>query len=775
MMALLTRLMGKLSRISIATRLILLFATVVISLTAVSAYVAVKSDREVSVLERLNDRLSVRRHLIDLETGIGAYSALLEARQSVVLSQDFSGITALKQQIVETRSGVEATLQALSDRGDIDALRTGVEELRVIHDDYLRHTIEASVVPASIARRSFVAKQAALREQLEHFGPEGAMALGSLIDEFDGASRDIEALVDLVIPVAIVAASVAFLLLLVSVWRPLRRLIETIEQLDEPDSSFKIREDGPTEFSAIGRALTALRERLRAQRAAEARARENATKLQQFTDATFDVLWEIGPDLRFNWVHARKEILQPLRERVLGRTRWEAVNADPDTDPVWRRFRADLLARRPIRNFEYTGGADAWNPERWWRVSGEPFFNEDGRFGGYRGVSTDITEQKKYEQQLKRAQNMEMLGRLTSGVAHDFNNLLTVLSSNLEMLKRHGVPQDAAREMLARCQRATQRGRKLSGQLLSLGHQPEMRPERVDLCAFLQDFDELVQRTLPDEIRVTTEYEDDLPEVVVDAGLLQDALLNLVINAKDAMPDGGELRTSASRTESTVAIAVRDTGVGIDQSLRDRLFEPFFTTKSAGKGTGLGLSMVNDFAVRSGGVVEIDSAVGVGTTVTLFLPLGGAALLGAAGGERWAKDLQATVALVEEDEDLRATMRTILEVLGHQIQSFATMEEALTACRDHGATFDLLICRPLRHRTLRAESLLTTLRTRGQTTALIILVDATLEAEAAPLVASVNATVVRMPIATDILSESIQIALRAEREKTSDGEGADPR
>ncbi|MEM9761812.1 MAG: ATP-binding protein [Pseudomonadota bacterium] len=757
------RFVSLISRIGIATRLIILFGAVVAGLAAATAFITFDTERQVDALERVNDRLEVQRKLLELEAGIGAYIALLDARQSVVLNQDFAGLNTLKERLTTTRESIDQSLQSLSARGDVSGLMAEIETLREIHDRYLEHTIEASFVPALGAQRRFVEQQGKLRDLIERFDPDGGVDLSGLIAELDDTSEDIQVMVDLGIPAMIGAACIAFLVLLMSVWRPLRRLTDTIEELDAPDNSIDAHDDGPAEFRAIGRALRALQDRLRAQRAAEAQARESAEKLQQFTNATIDVLWQTGPDLRFNWVHARSANLGSIRERALGRTRWETVNADPETDPLWRLHREDLLARRPIRNFEYPGGQDDAAGRRWWRVSGEPFFDEDGTFQGYRGVSINISEQKRYEQRLRRAQNMEMLGRLTSGVAHDFNNLLTVLSSNLEMLNRHGMLEGAAKEMLARCERATRRGRKLSLQLLSLGHRPEMRPEWIDPLTFMLDVEELLRRTLPSSIEIETHYDDDLPQVVIDPGLLQDALLNLVINARDAMPSGGVVELTVARDAATLRIAVKDTGVGIEPTLRERVFEPFFTTKGDGKGTGLGLSMVHDFAVRSGGTVELESALGAGTTVTLTLPLpatgAGSAATEGADGEGPA----AAVVLVEEDHDLRDTLRTILQVLGYDVRAFASAEDVLRAYNRPTPAADVLLCRPLKHREIGAEALTLALRAPGRSTALVLFVDAALEEEAEPLVARLNAKVARMPVVTDMLRETMRMALRSVR------------
>ncbi len=772
-------LLSRVAKLSIATRLVLLFGAVALGMTAMSVYLNQRTAQKVEQLERLNDELELKRRLIELETAIRALAVLLDARQNLVLNQDFSGLRALKQQIADAEMRIDAGLDALPPGDDIQTLRAAVEALGLIHDRYLEYTIEASFVPAARLQNAFVHQQRQVISWLRAFGPGGTLDLTAAVAELGDISKEVRVTIGLVVPITIALACLAFLVLLKSVWRPLRRLTRTIERLDAPNETLTISQDGPPEFEAIGRALTALRDRLQAQRAAEADAVRSAAKLQQFTEATTDILWEMGPDLRYARFQGPPERVAAISARQVGRTRWEAAGADPNTEPRWGRHRDDMLARRPYRNFEYFQGAkDASGG--WWRSSGIPVFDEAGRFEGYRGAAIDITEQKRYEEQLRRSQSMEMLGRLTSGVAHDFNNLLAVLSSNLEMIGRHaGLPPGPFQDMLARCERATLRGRRLTRRLLSLGHRADVHPEHVDVPAFLDEFSDLVRRTIPDGIALEVELEDDLPQIFVDPGLLQDALLNLVINARDAMPAGGALRITATCSRESLApgdgavlpicpagvvLSVADTGCGIEPELRQRLFEPFFTTKGEGKGTGLGLSMVQDFATRSGGTVDLESTLGQGTTVSLTLPRATVAPAGEVPGtEQGGTPAVATIAMIETEPDLRETLKSMLETLGHRVLCFGSAETAREALHGPGVAPDALILRPLRHTSTSWDKLADEFRARHPSIAVLLLLATSLDDAANERASMLDATVVPMPVVTDKVEAAVDAALRQAR------------
>ena len=249
------------------------------------------------------------------------------------------------------------------------------------------------------------------------------------------------------------------------------------------------------------------------------------------------------------------------------------------------------------------------------------------------GFIRDLSARRRIEEELRQAQKMEAIGQLTGGIAHDFNNLLTVITGNLELLEAHKNVGDpiALREALE----AAEMGASLTHQLLSFGRRQPLDPKNIDVAALVENVAGLLRRTMGDHIELVVNNQANAGKAVVDASQLQTALLNLAINARDAMPGGGRLTVTVFgatldaiyaevypevRLGRYVAIQVADSGTGMTPEVKSRAFEPFFTTKQQGTGSGLGLSMVYGFAKQSKGHVEIDSTVGHGTTVTLFLP-----------------------------------------------------------------------------------------------------------------------------------------------------------
>ncbi len=251
------------------------------------------------------------------------------------------------------------------------------------------------------------------------------------------------------------------------------------------------------------------------------------------------------------------------------------------------------------------------------------------------GTIQDVSAQKHFEDALRQTQKLEAVGQLTGGIAHDFNNLLSIILGNLDLVLRDVNTDPRLAQRVDTARRAAQRGADLTRKLLSVSRKNEPRPKQIDVNRVLGDMEELITRSLTPQVHVRTRLDDNLANAVVDPGALQDALLNLVINARDAMPTGGELviatrnvsrdrppadDDSRSTIERLVCVTVTDNGVGMPGDVVEHALEPFFTTKEPGKGTGLGLAMVYAFVTQAGGYMDIDSAPGQGTRVNLFLP-----------------------------------------------------------------------------------------------------------------------------------------------------------
>jgi PAS domain S-box-containing protein len=316
------------------------------------------------------------------------------------------------------------------------------------------------------------------------------------------------------------------------------------------------------------------------------------------------------------------------------------------------------------------------------------------------------------EQALSHAQRLESVGQLTGGIAHDFNNLLTVIQGNLQVLEELPalVLDDHARQLVDAAARASRRGAELTSKLLAFSRRQVLQPSAVDVATLLNSLADMLRRTLDQRIRIEVNAAEEAPLALADPGQLEAALLNIAINARDAMPEGGRLhfrshvvdelpRSISDRGDDTrvaqgsfIAIAVSDSGEGMSEEIRKRAFEPFFTTKAAGRGTGLGLSTVYGFVKQSRGAVALESRPGLGTTVTLYLPIIAKVLdrreEDKVEGEGATHGLR--VMLVEDDGEVRTVVHRFLETAGCRVTTAVSGEEAMLALGG-GETFDLLV------------------------------------------------------------------------------------
>jgi PAS domain S-box-containing protein len=324
----------------------------------------------------------------------------------------------------------------------------------------------------------------------------------------------------------------------------------------------------------------------------------------------------------------------------------------------------------------------------------------------FTGFIRDITLRAKMEEDLRQAQKMEAIGQLTGGVAHDFNNLLTVISGNLEMLERH-IERPEGREMLAEAQEATELGAKLANRLLAFGRRQPLNPKAIDLGALVDSMTDLLRRSLGATVEVEPRLARNVPMTMSDPGQVENALLNLAINARDAMPDGGRLIIETAEVEIDadyasgnpdvaaghyLMLAVTDTGRGMSEEVRRRAFEPFFTTKGPGAGSGLGLSMVYGFVKQSGGHTELYSELGRGTTVRLYLPALARDREGGKGRGTRAAARQSSgeiVLVVEDDPRVRRVSVRRLKELGYAVIEVDSGPAAL-AVIDRDQSIDLL-------------------------------------------------------------------------------------
>jgi two-component system, cell cycle sensor histidine kinase and response regulator CckA len=305
-------------------------------------------------------------------------------------------------------------------------------------------------------------------------------------------------------------------------------------------------------------------------------------------------------------------------------------------------------------------------------------------------VLESIAEQRQLEAQVRQTQKMEAIGRLASGIAHDFNNLLTVIGGNVMLLDSVGLDAEARRRV-QEIGAAADRASGLTRQLLTFSRPREPRLDNVDLNELVDDVvDGLLRRLIGAKVVVKAQLANDLPPVLADGLELEQVIINLAVNARDAMPEGGSLTLSTDRAGDRVVLRVADTGSGIDEITREHIFEPFFTTKPRGEGTGLGLANVYGIVTRVGGAISVESEVGHGTTFEIALPIGGR--VGPSAGDPEPVDLSRTgrVLFVDDEAAVRRIAETTLSRAGHRPVLAAGGEEALELLAA-GEAIDLLV------------------------------------------------------------------------------------
>lgn len=311
-----------------------------------------------------------------------------------------------------------------------------------------------------------------------------------------------------------------------------------------------------------------------------------------------------------------------------------------------------------------------------------PDLAPEGAVSGFYVCSINVTEQKAAEATLLQAQKMEAVGQLASGIAHDFNNLLAIILGNLRPLRDGGLDAQLVDEYIEPAIRAAETGAKLTGQLLAIARRQPLKPERIDVEACVADLLKLVRRTLPASVGISLDCRGAALPLHVDRLQFETSLLNLCVNARDAMPQGGHIGIEVDYPQVTaegrfVRIAVTDTGTGMDAETAAQVFQPFFTTKPAGKGTGLGLSMVWGFVRQSHGTIAVDSAPGRGTRFTIVLPAAPEAKEAPPPAAATPSAGRGLVLVVDDNHELRSTVRRQLARLGYSVLEAAGGEEAL--------------------------------------------------------------------------------------------------
>ncbi|MFN3326328.1 MAG: ATP-binding protein [Bryobacteraceae bacterium] len=396
--------------------------------------------------------------------------------------------------------------------------------------------------------------------------------------------------------------------------------------------------------------------------------------------------------------------VNPLFERISGYSKQELLGMElaqlltPESADVFERQLEQLRGES-----EWAGTVEltlaSRSGEKIHLESNARLLHRDGEPNEVLGIARNVTERKRLEEQLRQSQKMEAMGILAGGVAHDFNNLLTGILGYASLLASEGEPGGIVQEAAEVIQKASERAAELTEQLLNFARPAEQQRSPVDLHGCIQEIVDLFGRTVGKNITVIREFRAPAVTVMGDAGQMHQMFLNLALNARDAMPDGGVLRFrtemagDAASGRQFVRVSVIDTGSGIPPEARERIFEPFFTTKAKNHGTGLGLAMVYSIVKNHGGSIRVDSEVGRGTTFEIELPhtTRSAAAVAAARTEPAPAAGSGRILVVDGEEVVRLVAASMLEHLGYSVICVSSAREAIRYCRKHSRDIDLVI------------------------------------------------------------------------------------
>ena len=455
---------------------------------------------------------------------------------------------------------------------------------------------------------------------------------------------------------------------------------------------------------AVLRALDLNRARAEQARAQE-QLRQSEARYRTLVDGVRDVIFALAPDGTIASLNPAFETITGFpRDEWLGRPFEQLVHSD---DLPLALELLSSVARgepRPVNQFrirtrkgDYRVGEFAATPQY-----------REGQLAGILGICRDVTERLSLEQQLRQAQKMEAVGRLAGGVAHDFNNILTAITGYADLLLEDLGTTDRRRDDIAEIRKAAERAAGLTRQLLAFSRQQVMQVRVLDLNDVVADTQNMLGRLLGEDIALVTRLDPALGAVKADPGQLEQVIMNLAVNARDAMPGGGKLTIETANAElddtyvrehfparpgSYVMLAVSDTGTGMSDEVQSHLFEPFFTTKEKGKGTGLGLATVYGIVKQSGGYIWVYTEPGHGTTFKIYLPRVAGAPAQRASGPK-ASPVGAgteTVLLAEDEAAVRAVARHALERQGYTVLEASSGEAALDLAERHSGRIHLLL------------------------------------------------------------------------------------
>jgi two-component system cell cycle sensor histidine kinase/response regulator CckA len=439
-------------------------------------------------------------------------------------------------------------------------------------------------------------------------------------------------------------------------------------------------------------------------RHAERALAESEAKFRSIVETTKEWIWAEDAETRLTYTNpAIEDILGYKPEELLGRDVTELLHEDDrervaKEHPKWQQEGwSDLTLRWRHQDGSF----------RHLESNATPIFGPDGEFAGWWGADRDVTERVELEDQLRQAQKMEAVGRLAGGIAHDFNNLLMAIQGYGDFALAKLEDVHPAHADVQEVRKAADRAASLTGQLLAFSRKQVLRPEVLDLNDVVRDVEGMLRRLIGEHVEVQLALDPSLPLVRLDRGQIEQVFMNLVLNARDAMPGGGKLTVTTRRIDVSPARAERviglepgphallvvgDSGFGMDAETRAHALEPFFTTKEQGKGTGLGLATVYGIVSQSGGTLVLDSTPGKGTAVSIFLPVAvetRALPTVPTDGARPAGS--ETILLAEDEHVVRKLVQEILQQAGYTVLTASDGREALRLSKDHHGAIDLLV------------------------------------------------------------------------------------
>ncbi|MGB7286434.1 MAG: response regulator [Salaquimonas sp.] len=506
--------------------------------------------------------------------------------------------------------------------------------------------------------------------------------------------------------------------------RPLISLISNIEKVNpkkpEPISFVIDTDDSENEIrkleGATNRLLLASQQHVADLVETQHKLQMNELKLNDFAVAASDWFWEIDHQRKIVSVSDRFfELSGRRKEDIIGRTIEKVAPMDESNLAEFKKLRQFIGRQLPFReksmSINRADGSIIYAS-----VSGIPYYLEDGSFGGYRGIGTDKSrlvrsekERLRLSEDLQHSQKLRAIGQLSGGISHDFNNLLAVIMGNLELVTLEKNLSKKASGYLKMAIDASSRGAQLTRRLLAYSRQQPLSPEAIKPESLLYSLEDMLHRTIGEHIEIEFIVGGGLWRCQADPQELETVILNLAINARDAMPKGGKLTIEAFNAQleyekedsqdgvqpgQYVCFGLTDTGMGMDNSTLERAFEPYFTTKPTGVGTGLGLSMAFGFAKQSNGHIKIGSKLGKGTTVKLFLPRTMEHVedrdqdIGVVLDSKKLEKLK--VLLVEDQDDVRHSVRSQLEHLGCKVTDVDNSTAALVKCQEND-NYDVIL------------------------------------------------------------------------------------